>query len=31
MGKKGPGEVHREGVGLLELAEMYPDEEAATR
>lgn len=31
MGQKGPGKAYREGISLLELAEMFPDEEAATR
>ena len=30
MGKKAPGKAHREGISLIELAEMFPDEAAAT-
>ncbi len=30
MTQKAPGKAHREGISLLELAEMFPDEAAAT-
>ena len=30
MAKKGPGKAHREGISLIELTEMFPDEAAAT-
>ncbi len=30
MSKKAPGKPHRKGISLLELAEMFPNEEAAT-
>ncbi|MXW92056.1 MAG: IS1595 family transposase [Rhodospirillaceae bacterium] len=30
MAQKGPGKAHREGIGLIELTEMFPDEAAAT-
>ncbi len=29
MGQKGPGKAHREGISLIELTEMFPDEAAA--
>ena len=29
MAHKAPGKAHREGISLIELAEMFPDEEAA--
>ena len=29
MGQKGPGRAHREGVSLIELIELFPDEAAA--
>ena len=29
MAKKAPGKAHREGITLLQLAEMFPDEDAA--
>ena len=29
MGQKAPGKSHREGISLLELAEMFPNEDAA--
>ena len=29
MGQKGPGKAHREGISLIELTEMFPDEGAA--
>ncbi len=31
MGQKGPGKAHREGISLMQLAEMFPDEESATK
>ena len=31
MMKKAPGRSHREGLSLIELFEMFPDEEAATK
>ncbi len=31
MGKKAPGKAHREGISLMQLAEMFPDEETAVR
>ena len=31
MSKKAPGRAHREGISLLDLAEMFPDEETATQ
>ena len=31
MTYKAPGKAHREGISLLELAEMFPDEEAARK
>ena len=31
MGQNAPGKSHREGIGLIELAEMFPDEAAATK
>ena len=30
MGQKAPGKSHREGISLIELGEMFPDEAAAT-
>ena len=30
MGKKGPGKVHRKGISVLQLFDMFPDEEAAS-
>ncbi|MYH37699.1 MAG: IS1595 family transposase [Rhodospirillaceae bacterium] len=30
MAQKGPGKAHREGISLIELTEMFPDEAAAT-
>ena len=30
MAKNGPGKAHREGISLMELANMFPDETAAT-
>ena len=30
MAKKAPGKAHREGISLIELTEMFPDEAAAT-
>ena len=30
MAKGGPGKAHREGISLMELADMFPDEAAAT-
>lgn len=30
MAKKGPGKAYRDGISLIELAEMFPDEAAAT-
>lgn len=30
MPKKGPGKAHREGISLIDLAEMFPDEKTAT-
>ena len=30
MGQKAPGKSHREGISLIELAEMFPDEATAT-
>ena len=30
MGQKAPGKSHREGISLIELAEMFPDETTAT-
>ena len=29
MATKGPGKAHREGIGLIELGEIFPDETAA--
>ena len=29
MAHKAPGKAHREGISLIELGEMFPDEEAA--
>lgn len=29
--KKAPGKAHREGISLIQLAEMFPDEETATK
>ena len=29
MAKKGPGKAHREGISLMQLADMFPDEAAA--
>ena len=29
MGQKGPGKAHREGISLIELTEMFPDEGSA--
>ncbi len=29
MGQKGPGKAHREGISLIELTEMFPDEDSA--
>ena len=31
MAKKAPGKAHREGITLLQLAEMFPDEDSARR
>ena len=31
MTKKAPGKSHREGISLIELTEMFPDEEAAVK
>ena len=31
MAKGGPGKAYREGISLMELADMFPDEEAATK
>ena len=31
MSYKSPGKAHRTGISLLELAEMFPNEEAASR
>ena len=31
MAKKGPGKTHREGISLLELTNMFPDEAAAAK
>ena len=31
MAKKAPGKHHREGISLLELAEMFPDDDSATQ
>ena len=31
MAKKAPGKNHREGISLIELAEMFPDEATATK
>ena len=31
MAQKAPGKSHREGISLMELAEMFPDEESATK
>ena len=30
MAQKGPGKAHREGISLIELTELFPDEAAAT-
>ena len=29
MAQKGPGKAHREGISIMELADMFPDEESA--
>ena len=29
--KEGPGKAHREGISLIQLAQMFPDEESATK
>ena len=29
MGKKGPGKAHREGISIIELSGMFPDEASA--
>ena len=29
MARKGPGKSHRQGISLLDLADMFPDEAAA--
>ena len=29
MAQKGPGEAHREGISIMELADMFPNEESA--
>jgi len=31
MGQKGPGKSYRQGISLLDLADMFPDEEAAVK
>ena len=31
MAKKAPGKSHREGITLVELMDMFPTEEAATK
>ena len=31
MAQKAPGKSHREGISLMQLAEMFPDEESATK
>ena len=31
MTKKAPGKSHREGISLIELTEMFPDEESAVK
>ncbi len=31
MGQKAPGKAHREGISLMELADMFPDEDAARK
>ena len=29
MAQKGPGKVHREGISIMELANMFPNEQSA--
>lgn len=29
MAQKGPGKAHREGISIMELADMFPNEESA--
>ncbi|MDE0343443.1 MAG: IS1595 family transposase [Deltaproteobacteria bacterium] len=31
MAQKGPGKAHRQGISLMELTEMFPDEQSAVR